>query len=319
MIKTNALAIRENSTIATKATDIDVFRLGEVLVKSGYFQDTRDASQAVVKILYGQEIGLSPIASMSAIHIVKGKPILSATAIAGAIKRKNSPYDYKVIEHSDKVCSLEFYENGEKVGDSVFSVADAKTAGLTGDNWTKFPKNMLFARAISNGAKWFCADIFGGTPIYTPEEIETETVKTPTHQPSTDAPKFPTKGELIEKAKQTSESKEAPIQAVSVEAEFIPEGLRLSAVIEEIKTLLTSIGTNPALTISKISSNPEKAGLALHAVRKTVITKVLEADNGWDAENQKTYFTPFGFAVLKEATLEQTGAVIADLRKNKML
>jgi hypothetical protein len=30
---------------------------------------------------------------------------------------------------------------------------------------------MVFARAMSNGAKWFCAEIFNG-PVYTPEEIE---------------------------------------------------------------------------------------------------------------------------------------------------
>jgi hypothetical protein len=29
---------------------------------------------------------------------------------------------------------------------------------------------MLFARAMSNGAKWFCADVFGG-PVYTPDEL----------------------------------------------------------------------------------------------------------------------------------------------------
>jgi len=32
---------------------------------------------------------------------------------------------------------------------------------------------MLFARAISNGAKWFCPDIFGG-PVYTPDELGAE-------------------------------------------------------------------------------------------------------------------------------------------------
>jgi hypothetical protein len=35
----------------------------------------------------------------------------------------------------------------------------------------KFPRNMLFARCISNGVKWFCPDIFLGAPVYTPEEL----------------------------------------------------------------------------------------------------------------------------------------------------
>jgi hypothetical protein len=48
---------------------------------------------------------------------------------------------------------------------------DAKAANLKGENWTNYPRNMLFARAVSNGAKWFCPDLFGGAPVYTPEEL----------------------------------------------------------------------------------------------------------------------------------------------------
>ena len=36
--------------------------------------------------------------------------------------------------------------------------------------WKNFPRNMLYARAISNGAKWHCPDVFGG-PVYTPDEL----------------------------------------------------------------------------------------------------------------------------------------------------
>ena len=37
----------------------------------------------------------------------------------------------------------------------------------------KWPKNMLFARALSNGAKWYCPDVFT-TGIYTPDEFGVE-------------------------------------------------------------------------------------------------------------------------------------------------
>ena len=35
---------------------------------------------------------------------------------------------------------------------------------------------MLFARAISNGVKFFCPDVFAG-PVYTPEEMNVETTQ----------------------------------------------------------------------------------------------------------------------------------------------
>jgi hypothetical protein len=49
---------------------------------------------------------------------------------------------------------------------------DAKKAGTK--NLDKFPKNMLFARAISNGVKWYTPDVFSG-PVYVPEEMQTVT------------------------------------------------------------------------------------------------------------------------------------------------
>lgn len=149
--------------------DMDVMKLGEVLARSGFFADARDAAQAVVKVLAGQELGFGPISSMTGVNIIKGRVTLSANLLAAAIKRSGK-YSYRVLEHTDKVCEIEFTENGQVIGKSRFTMEDAKNAQLNGDNWKKFPANMLFARAISNGAKWHCPDIFGG-PIYTPDEL----------------------------------------------------------------------------------------------------------------------------------------------------
>lgn len=163
-----ALALR-NAT-----AEMDVMQLGTVLAKSGYFQEAREAAQAVVKILAGREMGFGPIASMTGVHVIKGKPTVGANLMAAAIKRSGR-YDYKVREISDTACKLEFFErDGDKwvsMGESSFTAEDAKVAGLSGgDNHKHFPRNMLFARALSNGAKWYTPDIFGG-PVYTPDEL----------------------------------------------------------------------------------------------------------------------------------------------------
>ena len=151
---------------------LDVMSLGEVLKRSGYFSDVREASQAVVKILAGQELGIGPIAAMTGIYIVKGRVTLSANLMAAQIKRSGR-YTYIVRTMADNGCSIEFFENERSIGTSSFTEADAKAAGLLGgENWKKFPRNMYFARAISNGAKWFCPDVFSG-PVYTPEEVNT--------------------------------------------------------------------------------------------------------------------------------------------------
>ncbi len=146
----------------------DIMSMGKAFAESGMFTDIKTAAQAIVKIQAGQEIGLPPFASMTGIHIIQGKPTIGAGLIASTIKGSGK-YDYRVIEQSEKICTIDFFQSKEKIGTSTFTIEDAKKAGTK--NIDKFPKNMLFARAISNGVKWFCPDVFAG-PVYTPEEMQ---------------------------------------------------------------------------------------------------------------------------------------------------
>ena len=142
--------------------------ISKAFAESGMFADTRQAAQAIVKVQAGQEMGISPFAAMSGIHIIQGKPTVGAGIIASCIKRSGK-YNYKVKELTETNCAIDFYEGEENIGTSIFSIADAKKAGTK--NLDKFPKNMLFARAISNGVKFYCPDVFNG-PVYVPEEME---------------------------------------------------------------------------------------------------------------------------------------------------
>lgn len=150
----------------------DPVALGQVLSQSGYFSDAKQAAQAAVKVMAGEEVGLGPVASMTGIHIVQGKVTLGANLIA-ALVRKHPDYDYAVTEHTEQVCTIQFTYKGKPAGTSSFSMEDAKKAGLLGKTgpWSQHPRNMLFARAMSNGAKWYAPDVSAGAPLYTPEEL----------------------------------------------------------------------------------------------------------------------------------------------------
>ena len=164
----------ENQLIKTTQLPIgELINVAKAFAESGMFADTKSMAQALVKIQAGQEIGIPPFASMTGIHIIQGKPTIGAGLIASRVKGSGK-YDYKVLEASEKKCSIDFYQGKTNIGNSTFTIEDAKKA-LT-KNLDKFPKNMLFARAISNGVKWFCPDVFSG-PVYTPEEFDIE-VKT---------------------------------------------------------------------------------------------------------------------------------------------
>ena len=158
-----------------KINTTDIMSIGKAFAESGMFTDIKSAAQAMVKIIAGQEIGIPPFASMSGIHIIQGKPTIGAGLIASSIKGSGK-YDFRVVDHSEKLCSIEFFQGKESLGISTFTIEDAKKAGTK--NIDKFPKNMLFARAISNGVKFYTPDVFSG-PVYTPEEMEQVTIDAP--------------------------------------------------------------------------------------------------------------------------------------------
>ena len=157
---------------APAAAEVDLFRMGQVLADSGYFQDARQAAQAIVKVMAGRELGFGPIASMTGIHIIQGRPAIGADLMAKAVKRSGR-YNYRVTELTDEACSIEFFEKAaeawQSIGTSRFTRQDAIKAKTK--NLDAFPRNMLFARAMSNGVKWYCPDALGLTS-YTPEELE---------------------------------------------------------------------------------------------------------------------------------------------------
>lgn len=146
-------------------------RAAMALYKSGFFTDLKSEAQAIVKVMAGSELGLPPFASMTGIHIIKGKPVLGSNLLATLVKN-DARYDYKVEKADAKICTITWYENGKAVGHNSFTIEEAAAAELTGkDNWKHYAEDMLFARAISRGARRFAPGIFGGAPVYTEDEM----------------------------------------------------------------------------------------------------------------------------------------------------
>ena len=161
------------------ASDVNVDelkRIGTMLALSGYFEtaQARDVAvaQMCVKVMAGRELGFGPFASVNGIHVIKGKPAVSANLMAAAVKA-NPRYDYRVRQMDNEAARIEFFEivdgKRESLGISEFTRADAKAAGT--QNMDRFGRNMMFARAMSNGVKWYAPDVFNGSMVYVPEEL----------------------------------------------------------------------------------------------------------------------------------------------------
>lgn len=167
-----AAPAKVTSSLQLRTLD-DLMRLGEIFARSGYFSDAKDAAKAVVKILAGQDMGLSPFAAMNGIYLSsQGRLGYSANLIAAQIKNSGR-YDYRVREWTDDGCKIEFFDRGQSVGFGEFTREDAIRAGLANkDTYKGYPKGLFFARALTQGARAFTPELFGGNAIYTQEELE---------------------------------------------------------------------------------------------------------------------------------------------------
>lgn len=153
----------------------DVLRLSEIFVRSGMVKDARTLSQAAVKILYGVELGFGPMAAMTGITMVDGSLSIGANLCAARVNM-SPDHRYRVEENTAERCTLAFEAREEGAwterGRVTWTIGDAETAQLTRkDNWRKYPRAMLFARAMTEGARIYCAELFGGVTVYTPEEL----------------------------------------------------------------------------------------------------------------------------------------------------
>ena len=75
------------------------------------------------------------------------------------------------IEYTDERVSAEFSHPAGGQVEVMWDMARAKKAGLAGkENWTKYPRQMLAARVISEGVKRTFPGAANG--MYTPEEVE---------------------------------------------------------------------------------------------------------------------------------------------------
>ena len=154
---------------------LEVKEIAAVFVASGLFKDTADQAKAIVKIMAGNELGIGPFAAMRGFNIIQGQ-LAPAANLLGALIKASEKYDYRVTESNAQKCHIEFFDGGIKIGDSEYTTEDAQLAGLSGkDNWRKYPRQMLYARALSEGARMHCPDVFMGS-VYVPEELGADVV-----------------------------------------------------------------------------------------------------------------------------------------------
>lgn len=152
----------------------NAFRMAKALAASHMFKDVTTAEQAFGRILLGADLGLSPTQALMSIDVVEGNVQVRSVRLAAWV-RQHDDYDYAVLEHDEQHCVIEIYRRGVAMGTSSFSMEDAANAKLIKEHpkspWRAHPRNMLFARAMSNAVRWYAPDLTGGIPVYTEADV----------------------------------------------------------------------------------------------------------------------------------------------------
>lgn len=160
--------------VAGSPIEKDAMLIG-AMIQSGYFKDATSISKAVTKALIGQSMGMGLVQSMNSLYVIDGKVAMDSHAIRNTAVMAG--YTIKTLELSEQKCRLEWSvrkdNKDEVLGTSEYTWDDATKAGLTEkQNWRKFPKDMLFARAITRGARMYANQAFANQPIYERDEIQ---------------------------------------------------------------------------------------------------------------------------------------------------
>lgn len=124
----------------------------------------------LLAIQTGAPLGFGALESINGIHVINGKPTMSADLVQAAVRKAG---------HRLRVSGDDTFAEAVLIRaddpDFEFKVRwdmkRAQAAGLTGNpTWKKFPAAMLRSRAITEVARAGAADALHGV-IYTPEEL----------------------------------------------------------------------------------------------------------------------------------------------------
>jgi hypothetical protein len=129
-------------------------------------------------ILAGREIGIGPMESLQKIHVVDGRPSLSAELMRSLVLRAGHEIRYPVLT-DDKVVAEGRRSGSEDWTTVTWTMKDAQRIGVGGkQTWKQFPRQMLSARATSELCRLLFPDALGGISV-TPEELADEQAERP--------------------------------------------------------------------------------------------------------------------------------------------
>lgn len=149
--------------IDTQTKEIDTYKqLAKVAIGSGKYPAELNEATMLNIMLSARDLGIAPFKAINGgFYVVNGKISMSTALMSDRIRKEG--HSVKVTEWTADKCIIIGIRKDN--GDSVkvdYTMQDAQLAGLTNSpTWKKFPKNMLYNRAMSTLARVLFSDVVG--------------------------------------------------------------------------------------------------------------------------------------------------------------
>lgn len=150
----------------------ECWRMAQLLAQSRQVPTTYQgkAEDCCVAIMHGLEVGLSPLAALSSIAVINGRPSLWGDGMLAVVRASGLVESFDETDDGDTaICAIKRRGDPKPIV-RRFSTADAQKAGLAGKTgpWTQYPQRMRQMRARSWALRDGFADVLKG--FYSAEE-----------------------------------------------------------------------------------------------------------------------------------------------------
>lgn len=154
------------------ATLPDKMNYAQALAQSGMLpaQYRQQPANLLYALEFADSLGLHPMAAITGVHVIEGKPSASSALISALVRRAGHKLRVRG-DDTQAVAQIVRADDPDFTFECTWTLERAQQAGLTGKKvWKQYPAAMLKARAITEVAREACEEALSGMH-YTPEEL----------------------------------------------------------------------------------------------------------------------------------------------------
>jgi hypothetical protein len=284
------------------STLADLRTFAELVIAAGMVPKGGDARETIAKTMlqieWGAEQGIPPLVTIAGTSVINGIVGYKVHLMAAKV-RASGKYDFTVPIYTKERVKVLWLKHGQPIPDgnggqakSEWTIERAHEAGYAkrNPNYQKIPREMLYARCISEGAKKYCSDAIGGV-FYTVEE-------------------------LVDMKLEKQERSQRHLQPVDITPEPTAPPTDLARLLEDAKRVGMEI-TDPAIKETLRKAYKAKDADALRAALELTKTDDLIPPDRGDDEPPPVDDDPVMFADDEPPTIAPTGQATLDLKPAK--